>query len=30
VDVFDGEAYSPLVPPQVEMKKKKTEVEVLV
>ena len=23
VDVFDGEAYSPLIPPQVEMKKKK-------
>ena len=23
VDVFDGEAYSPLIPPQVEIKKKK-------
>ena len=26
VDVFDGEAYSPLIPPQVEMKRKKAEV----
>ena len=26
VDVFDGEAYSPLVPPQVEDKKRKVEV----
>lgn len=26
VDVFDGESYSPLIPPQIEMKKKKTEV----
>lgn len=26
VDVFDGEAYSPLVPPQVDIKKKKSEV----
>ena len=25
VDVFDGEAYSPLIPPQVEMKRKKAE-----
>ena len=25
VDVFDGENYSPLIPPQVEMKRKKTE-----
>ena len=25
-DVFDGEAYSPLIPPQVEMKRKKAEV----
>ena len=25
VDVFDGEAYSPLIPPQVEMKRKKVE-----
>lgn len=24
VDVFDGEAYSPLIPPQVEMKRKKS------
>ena len=23
VDVFDGESYSPLIPPQVEIKKKK-------
>ena len=26
VDVFDGEAYSPLIPPQVEEKKKKSEI----
>lgn len=26
VDVFDGETYSPLIPPQVEIKKKKEEV----
>lgn len=26
VDVFDGEAYSPLIPPQAEIKKRKTEV----
>ena len=26
VDVFDGESYSPLIPPQVDFKKKKTEV----
>ena len=26
VDVFDGEAYSSLIPPQVEMKRKKAEV----
>lgn len=26
VDVFDGEAYSPLIPPQIEIKKKKEEV----
>lgn len=25
VDVFDGEAYSPLIPPQVEIKRKKAE-----
>ena len=25
VDVFDGENYSPLIPPQVEMKRKKAE-----
>jgi uncharacterized protein Veg len=26
VDVFDGENYSPIIPPQVEMKKKKLDV----
>ena len=26
VDVYDGEAYSPLIPPQVETKRKKAEV----
>lgn len=26
VDVFDGEAYSPLIPPQAEIKKKKLDV----
>lgn len=26
VDVFDGEAYSPLIPPQAEIKKKKEEI----
>lgn len=26
VDVFDGESYSPLVPPQVETKKKREEI----
>ena len=26
VDVFDGEAYSPLVPPQVEDKKRRSEI----
>ena len=25
VDVFDGEAYSPLIPPQVEIKRKKVD-----
>ena len=25
VDVFDGENYSPLIPPQIEIKRKKTE-----
>ena len=28
VDVFDGEAYSPLIPPQVEVKKKKADISV--
>ena len=26
VDVFDGENYSPLIPPQVEIKKKRAEI----
>ena len=26
VDVFDGEAYSPLIPPQVDVKKRKAEI----
>ena len=26
VDVFDGETYSPLIPPQVDIKRKKAEV----
>lgn len=26
VDVFDGENYSPLIPPQIDMKKKKAEI----
>ncbi len=26
VDVFDGENYSPLIPPQIELKRKKSEI----
>lgn len=26
VDVFDGENYSPLIPPQIEIKRKKSEI----
>ena len=28
VDVFDGESYSPLIPPQIEIKKKKANISV--